>query len=553
MRFDDRLATVLSQPVGSPHDRAVRWRQLVDLVARSTSEADRVLLEQAVKLIRKDGPEVREPIRAAAARSIAGSPVPLALLAVFAADRLAVAAPLIASASLTGNALTDLRAAASPDVRRFIDSLVRPNGEAIVSRIPPAPPAPPPPVRPAPMTPPPRSAPEAVQDPEPAPESSPDPVRSAEPAKEPEPSLSDVLIQIERLRIMREQSPPPAADRARPASDYPTPGLFRWECGAGGEIEWVEGAPRGPLIGRSIAVADHIGGVDECVERAFVIRAPFRDCILALGDDGLMAGEWQISGAPAFSPGEGRFIGYRGIARRGAPDPDPLPPRTDDRMPTGHDALREMIHEIKTPLNAIIGFAEIIDGQYFGPAHSRYRERAAEIVANARSLLEAAEDLDFVARLQTARASASEGTDFATFFPTFADALMVRAAALGVEVGIDALDVNGTSKLEPELTERLLRRFTDAILAASTSGEQLTLSVRRLDRHFVIGMTRPRATILAAKDDLLDPEFTIGGADRALLGLGFSLRLIKGLVGIADGELEIDEDEFTLSTPLKDA
>jgi signal transduction histidine kinase len=53
------------------------------------------------------------------------------------------------------------------------------------------------------------------------------------------------------------------------------------------------------------------------------------------------------------------------------------------------EALRETIHEIKTPLNAIIGFAEIIDGQYLGPAHRNYRQRAAEIVAQARMLLAA--------------------------------------------------------------------------------------------------------------------------------------------------------------------
>ena len=525
MRFDDRLATVLSQPVGSPHDRAVRWRQLVDLVARSNGHADRALLGQAIDLIRTDRPSIREPIRAAAARSIAGSPIPLALLTVFAADKLAVAAPLIASASLTGEALGDLRAAASPDVRRFLDSLSRPAADE-----PPSAPAP-----------------------------------NPTPEADPIPSISDVVARIEQLRMSREaaqseppqpspSAPPPApvADPTPRTPDYPVPALFRWECGAGGEIEWVEGAPRGPLIGRSIAVADPDEGVDDCVERAFVIRAPFRDCLLELGDDGLMAGEWQISGAPAFAPGDGRFIGYRGIARRGQTEPEPLPVRPAGRMPSGHDALREMIHEIKTPLNAIIGFAEIIDGQYFGPAHSRYRERAAEIVTNARSLLEAAEDLDFVARLQSARVSASDGTDFASFFPGFADALLARAASLGVELRLDAPDVGGTCMLEPELTERLLRRFTDAILAASAAGEQLTLRVRRHGDRIAIGLTRPKATILAGKEDLLDPEFTIGGADRALLGLGFSLRLINGLVGIAGGGLDIDDAQFTLSVPLKD-
>ena len=523
MRFDDRLATVLSQPVGSRHDRAVRWRQLVDLVARANESSDRALLEQAIELIRTDQPAIREAIRAAAARSIAGSPVPLALLMVFAADKLAVAAPLVTTASLTGDALAALRAEASADVRRFLDSLSSPSESGA-----PAVPAELPSV----------------------------PLSKSANESELVPSISEVVARIERLRSSRAQPPVPQTDHALVdvaprAPEYPVPALFRWECGAGGEIEWVEGAPRGPLIGRSIAYADSDEGIDECVEQAFVIRAPFRDCLLELGDDGLMAGEWQISGAPAFAPGDGRFIGYRGIARRGQPEPDPLPPRTDGRMPSGNDALREMIHEIKTPLNAIIGFAEIIDGQYFGPAHRRYRERAAEIVINARSLLEAAEDLDFVAKLQSARASASEGTDFETFFPSFADNLLARAASLGVIFDVDAPATQGICMLEPELTERLLRRFTDAILAATEAGENLAFRMRRFDAGFTIRVTRPKSTILAGKDDLLDPDFTIGGADRALLGLGFSLRLINGLVEIAGGALNIEDSQFILSIPLK--
>ena len=35
VRFDDRLLTVLNQPASDRHDTAVRWRQLVDLVARA--------------------------------------------------------------------------------------------------------------------------------------------------------------------------------------------------------------------------------------------------------------------------------------------------------------------------------------------------------------------------------------------------------------------------------------------------------------------------------------------------------------------------------------
>lgn len=516
MRFDDRLATVLGQPVGAPRDRAIRWRQLVDLVARSGGDSDQALMAEALAAIRADVTEVDENVRAATARAISGLAIPMSLLEVFAADRLAVAAPLLAAAKLDESRVTALRAVASDQVKPFLATLL-----------------PPPSTRPETLLPP-------AEPPQPAP--------APPPAKgEHVPSISEVVARIERLRSTRERV---AAVAPSPPSPAGAPSLFRWECNPSGEIEWVEGAPRGPLVGRSIATADPEEGVDDCVERAFGVRGPFRDCRLDLGEEGPLAGHWVISGVPAFAPGDGRFVGYRGVARREEADEveEPTKPPAGG-IPTDHDSLREMIHEIKTPLNAIIGFAEIIDGQYFGPAHSRYRERAAEIVANARSLLEAAEDLDFAAQLQSARTRPGHGTDFQSFFPGFAASLQERAARHGITLELDSAAV-GRCMLEPELIERLLRRFTDAVLSATASGERLTLSVHRRGDRCMLGITRPKATMMADKEDLLDPEFTIGGADRALLGLGFSLRLVNGLVGIAGGALEISDDQFSLAVPL---
>jgi hypothetical protein len=521
VRFDDRLATVLAQPVGSPRDRAIRWRQLVDLVARSGGQGDPALIDRALAAIADDGSEVDETVRAATARAIAGMSLPLSLLEIFAADRLAVAAPLLAAASLDEEKVSALRGVASDEVKPFLATLA-PRAPAELQ------PSPPP----------------AAPQPEPPPQA-----ETAASRTEHVPSISEVVARIERLRSSRERA---ARGSAAAAHAPGSPSLFRWECNPSGEIDWVEGAPRGPLVGRSIAAADPDEGVDDCVERAFGLRAPFRDCVLELGDEGPLAGHWAISGVPAFSPSDGRFIGYRGVARRddGDLDEELAAARPSGVTASDHDSLREMIHEIKTPLNAIIGFAEIIDGQYFGPAHSRYRERAAEIVANARSLLEAAEDLDFAARLQSARSRPGEGTDLKTFLPGFAESLQARAARLGIALEIQATGTLGRAALDPELTERLLRRFTDAVLSATAGGERLAVQVRQSGKRAAISVTRPNATLMAGKDDLLDPEFTIGEADRALLGLGFSLRLVNGLVGIAGGSLDIGDDRFTLNVPL---
>ncbi len=514
MRFDDRLLTVLSQPVGTPHDKAVRWRQLVDLVARSGPHDDSPALARALDEIRDGAAEVDEPLRAAAARAVAALPIPLGLLEIFAQDSLAVSAPVLAAARIEDADWRSLAARVEPGTLRFL--------EAVHPGIAAGPP-----------------------EPELHVEQEPTALAQAPPSRPPGRSLADVVARIERRRKRRDRAAR-ATDQARGPS---TPALFRWECGPSGDIRWVEGAPRGALIGRSIASPRAaVGeGADTEIVRAFALRSPFRDAAFSIGGEGTLAGEWIMSGVPAFEPADGRFAGYRGIAqRRGAGGEDVL------ALPALGDpaSLRELVHEIKTPLNAIIGFAEIIDGQYFGPAHSRYRERAAEIVANARSLLEAAEDLDFAAHLQSAQARPGKGTDLKTFLPGFAENLQARAGRHGITLDMAATGATGRLTLDPELTERLLRRFTDAVLSATAGGERLGISVSQARKLCAISITRPQATLMATKDDLLDPEFTLGDVDRALLGLGFSLRLVNGLVGIAGGSLEIGAEAFTLTVPL---
>ncbi len=533
MRFDDRLSTVLSQPVGSPHDRIVRWRQLVDLVARASDQGDPELLAKALQSIRTERRHVREPLRAAAARAIAGKPIPLGLLKIFADDKLAVAAPLLAAATIDEDVFADLRVEASDEVRGFLDTL-----------------------RPVPEP--------AVADPS-------------------VPTISDVVARIERLRSERALAvedegsplPPPREPEAMPpafsagveVSVRPDPpagrpqaktrarkaasdaAIFRWECNPSGEIDWVEGAPRGPLIGRSIAGADPDEGVDACVERAFKTRAPFRDCSLELADGGELAGSWTISGAPAFAPGDGRFVGYRGIARRGLPQAAARSPSADAPS-ASYDSVREMIHEIKTPLNAIIGFAEIIDGQYFGPAHRRYRQRAAQIVTNARLLLLAAEDLDFVARLRSGTVGDQAPAWVSDVASAVGEKMVARAVRQGVLIDLDDdIPGGGGARINADLVDRLALRLADALASVATPGERLAATTTAGDGSFCLSIARPRVLATEPGERMLDPEFSVAGGDDTALPIGFSLRLINGLAGLAGGRLDFDPRSIVLILP----
>ena len=515
VKFDDRLATILGLTVTGEYDRAVRWRQLVDLVARAGPDARGPTVVQAIAEIRAGRNDVATPLRAAAARAIAGRALPLELLKVFAADSLEVAAPLLTG----GRPSQVVLEAASPDVRRFLEAMHP-------ADLPGAPP---------------------VTSNEPA-------VGVTLPPLADPPSIREAVARIEQLRSTRASADPASLAAAagvppRPRTQVPerltattvgSPALFRWECGPGGNIGWVEGAPRGALVGRSIARADADEGVDRDVERAFARRAPFRDATLSLPEAGIVAGRWVISGVPAFAPGDGRFVGYRGVARR----IEALAPPLLQTAPGPLDpaALRELVHEMKTPLNAIIGFAEIIDGQYFGPAQSGYRARASEIVGQARVLLVAIDDLDFAARLRSRGSDDSEITDFEQFFTPFANRFTADARDRGVTLAIDAPPHEGLCTLDRQVTERLLQRFTETVLGAAQTGETLRLAVRREDGFCALRLSRPRAL-----EGLSDSVLFESGGEGAL---DFSLRMVVGLARIIGGRLTSDGNDIVLRMPM---
>jgi signal transduction histidine kinase len=224
------------------------------------------------------------------------------------------------------------------------------------------------------------------------------------------------------------------------------------------------------------------------------------------------------------------------------------------------DALREMVHEIKTPLNAIIGFAEIIDGQYLGPAHRRYRERAASIVGQARQLLEAVEDLDFAAALRADRAGTSRsGARLSDLFPPLVTDLNLCLAAHGGILDVDIDDERIRGALSPDLTVRLLRRLLLSLCKLVTSGEVFRVAVTRSGAMCLLTIARPHRLDGLSEGQLVDPSFDPANGDGADgeakrgIGLGFALRLVRGLARVAGGSLAIDEHRITLLLPALDA
>ncbi|WHU03598.1 histidine kinase dimerization/phospho-acceptor domain-containing protein [Sphingomonas sp. NIBR02145] len=358
--------------------------------------------------------------------------------------------------------------------------------------------------------------------------------------------IADVVARIDAFWRHREEAGPQELPALRPADE------FRFETDAKGMIRWVDGVSRAPLVGVSLDSQSVPGGpessrVDGVAGGAFRRRAGFSNARLSVEGDSDAAGDWLISAIPVFDPSNGRFTGYRGTARRPRVDEraEPLRPLAGPAMPA--DSLRQLVHELRTPTNAIAGFAEMIEAQMLGPVGDAYRDRAQVIRSQARELLGAIDDLDLAARIDSAALSLVPGQiALRPVLAMIVDDLAPLAELRGSVVALPIADLSVMG--DRRAVERLLARLLATLVSASGQGERIGVHVAPEGKDMVaITIDRPQALADYPGDSVLDIDDE--REDITLLGTGFALRLARNLSRELGGALVIGRESLTLRLP----
>lgn len=601
MRFDDTLETVLAADVSTAFGKASAWRQLVDLIGRRRIPDE----PRAIALLESIRGEVPLAVRITSARSLEMAEPPAALVKLCAVDEIAVAAPILRTARLSAGEWIELlprlsapgrgvlrgRRDLPPGVNEALD------GYRAADFVIPASGTAPDPVGPA--QPEKAAAPvaagpsstfvpvgvaamgiplvaEAIQQAADAPaqsrandepaaatriadesagaqiqarssegailagrEGDGEQALAAPPADTGGPfEISEVVARIDAFYT---RQPDPLVTPSTPARGDG----FRFETDAQGMINWVDGVSRAPLIGLSLDITAPGGGsrVDGVVSGAFRQRAGFAGARLFVAGESDAAGDWRISGSAAFDPATGRFCGYRGIARR---------PRRDETAAAGGsgsrkaDSLRQLMHELRTPTNAIAGFAELIEREILGEAPPVYRERAATIRDHARALLAAIDDLDIAARIDAAALRLYPGeVALRPLLARIGEDLAGLAALRGAVLALPDADSAVTG--DARAIERLLSRMLATLLSAAGEGERIGATLAEAGDSVAIAFDRPHALGAYPGEAVfgIDDE----GDDAALLGTGFALRLIRNLARELSGALVVEAEKLTIRLP----
>lgn len=548
MRFDDSLATVLATDTATSFGAQSAWRQLVDLSGRRRVPD----IAAAAARLRTLRDQVPASVRAASGRALAWGEPPAALVALFAEDEPTVAAPVLRTARLAADEWIALLPRLSPATRSVLrhrrdlpaavvrglasfgatDFVLGHDAPAPVEPLPTSAPAPV--AEPAPLAPTPFVAVGEIA------RGLPVVAEAMRRATDPEPPRFEIADLVARIAAFRQEKAAPAPV----AAAAPTPEQFRFETGASGIIAWVDGVARGPLIGVTLARggAQGVVEVDPAAGVALRARGGFRDLTLTVGGDSSAAGAWRLSGVPRFDRAGGRFTGLAGTARR--PRDEAAAPRT-----TASDSLRQLIHELRTPINAIAGFSELIGTEPLGPVPPVYRDRAVLIERQAVGLAAAIDDLDTAARLEGDALDLRPG---ALDLGPMLDRAVADLRPLAAERRV-TLTASGTPGAVVHADDRAATRLVERLLAVALSvaepGERLHAHLVVKTRSVRLHLTRPRALKTSADDALLLIDAEAPRDDSPLLGTGFTLRLLHNLATVLGGSLAITPDRLTLRLP----
>lgn len=534
MRVDDRLITVVERAGGSSALRAVGWQQLVDLLSRRP-DIDSEAVNFAYRALEKWRPDTTVDRRTRAVAAAADAQLPARLFSHLVRDEAEVAAPVLTRsrvadeviiaelAHLSGpsRALLRHRKSVSDELARALDAY-GPADRALTEerrrRGPPEAPLP-----------------KIVTASETARRVSTAPI-----------PIRDLVERIDRFRLMR-QTPVPTSPRAvvRHAVHVDHPMSFAIQTGRLGVIDWTDAPARAAVLGLSLAETGEGFGVGECVAKQFARRAAIGNGRLLISGNSSVSGEWRIDATAVFARTDGRFAGYVGQARRPGSGAS-----TASSALTRSDAFRQIMHELMTPLNAVIGFAELIEEQLLGPLSDSYRDQAAQVRQAGHDVLGVLDDVRTAVRLDG-------GADPAPVCDDEGLVLNAAIAARLVEFGAGCpFELVLAEERLPAASSAAIRRIVDRLLSAlaplAASGERLPIAITGRKRARVRVRTPKvlRGVPLADLRALRFPQ-TFGHEVAPLLGLEFTLRFVRRLAEEVGGELSVSADEFILSLPVR--
>jgi len=210
-----------------------------------------------------------------------------------------------------------------------------------------------------------------------------------------------------------------------------------------------------------------------------------------------------------------------------------------DRMKT--EFIAKVANEVRTPLNTIHGFADILGKEMFGELNNRQREYADGILETSDRLSDVVADILDLATIEAGRMKLSIDTiDGHTILLDAFNSVSDRAQQKNLQMNFDCPpDIGWLSADERRLKQVFINLLNNAVTFTPKLGT-ITLSAERDDDGLTVLISDSGPGIpKSERDRVFEPFAHAGGETRAGDGPGLGLTIVRKFMELHGGAVEI--------------
>lgn len=206
--------------------------------------------------------------------------------------------------------------------------------------------------------------------------------------------------------------------------------------------------------------------------------------------------------------------------------------------------LANMSHELRTPLNSVIGFAEVMKDEVFGPIGDRYKEYAESVHTSGQHLLSLINDVLDLSKIEAGKIElVEEETDVSVILAKCRQLLHERASAAGLHIRLEIpaplpfVIVDGR-----RIKQVILNLMSNAVKFTPPGGRislraemdpPTGLKISVVDTG--IGMTQDEISVALEQFGQIDNDLA-----RQHDGTGLGLPIARSLAELHGGKLEVE-------------
>ncbi len=228
--------------------------------------------------------------------------------------------------------------------------------------------------------------------------------------------------------------------------------------------------------------------------------------------------------------------------------------RAADRLKT--EFIANMSYELRSPLNVILGFIEILDQEYFGGLNEKQKTYCAGIIESSHRLLALVNDILDLASVEAGQME----LDLSVFsiedlLASVIDLTRENARSRGIALELDTAPDLGEMTADARRLRQVMMNLLSNAYQYSPEGSRVVVRARRGEDAITVSVRDQGIGIKTEEQDRIFERFERGDRTRGGYGAGLGLALVKSFVELHGGAValvsDIDEGtEVTVSLPF---